>query len=294
MPSGPPVDLSFIKPDNEPELKREFSCATFSAEHVRILGTEAFDYSYKGGSHYLALHDIVRSDGESFVEGAQRHCDRDIRKKMTLVPANCTVSGWTAPTRRHNTFTALYFDPEAMATQLDDNDPRQDFAPVVYFEDAALLSTLSKIEGLLRRDGPPDRIYAETLGLLAAIELYRVRNAGPLAPAFVPGGLSQPQLRRVIEFIRTRLDEDLSLTHLASLVGMSQFHFARLFKVSTGETPHQYVLSLRVERARDLLKKAEMPISEVARASGFNGAVQFSRAFLKMAGMTPSEYRKSL
>jgi AraC family transcriptional regulator len=293
MREPPCIDLKFRQSKLNPELKRTFSCEAFSAERVSIASPDPYEYSYKGGGDYLALHDIVRSDGESFVEGVSWEHVRDIRNRMTFIPADCTVSGWTAPIRRSNSFLAVYFDREAMAKQLGDAGRREHFAPAMYFEDAALLSTVSKIDGLLRQQPAPDTLYAETLGLLATIELCRLNNAWKSEKTDVVGGLSRPQMQRLIEYMHARLDQDLSLTELAAITGLSQFHFARLFKTTTGTTPHQYVLALRIRRARDLLSETKKPVWEVAAASGFKGAVQFNRAFSKITGATPSEYRKS-
>jgi AraC family transcriptional regulator len=164
----------------------------------------------------------------------------------------------------------------------------------MYFEDAALLSTLSKIDDVLRQPGAPDKVYAETLGLVAMLELCRLQSAGKNLMVDARGGLSQKQMQRIDEYTRARLNEDLSLTELAAAIGLSQFHFTRLFKNATGTTPHQYVLSLRIARARNLLQQTKLPVSQVAAMSGFKGVTQFNRAFSKLTGTTPSEFRRSL
>jgi AraC family transcriptional regulator len=177
MRDTPHIDLRFRKPKSDMEAKRTFSCEMFSVERVRIVDADPYDYSYRGGSDYLALHDIVRNDGESFVDGAAREHVKDIRNKLTFIPADCTVSGWTAPTRRLNSFLAIYFAPEAMAQQVEENGLHKNFAPAMYFEDTALLSTLSKIDMLLRQQSAPDKLYVEILGLVAAIEMYHLQAA---------------------------------------------------------------------------------------------------------------------
>jgi AraC family transcriptional regulator len=287
------IDLTFQKSRPEPDSKRAFSCDAFGVERVRLASSEPYEYSYAGASNYLALHDIVRSDGASFVDGRSREHVKDIRNRMTFVPADCIVSGWTAPIRRPNAFTAIYFDPETIARQIEHSGQRPSLAPAMYFEDAALLSTLSKIDGVLRQPGAPDKVYAEALGLVAMLELCRLQSAGKNLMTDVRGALSQKQMQRIDEYTRARLNADLSLTELAAVAGLSQFHFIRLFKNATGTTPHQYVLSLRIARARNLLQETKLPVSEVAARSGFKGVTQFNRAFSKITGATPSEFRRS-
>lgn len=288
------IDLSFRATEDEPVIKRVFSCDLFSAERVRMVASEPYDFAYRGDGHYLALHDIVRSEGESFVEGVRQEHVKDIRSKMTFIPADCTVSGWTAPLQRRNSFLVLYLDPKKLARQVAKNGQCEDFAPAMYFENPALLATLSKLDALMREQALPDPLYAESLGLLASIELYRVLGAAKAPQASKTGNLSPKQMQNLFEFMQERLHLDLSLPELATVAGLSQFHFARLFKATTGESPHQYVLSLRVARARDLLREPGRPVAEIASASGFKGPVQFNRAFARIVGMTPSEYRRSL
>lgn len=107
------------------------------------------------------------------------------------------------------------------------------------------------------------------------------------------GGLAPYLLRRVKSHIHQNFDKDLSLDDLANLAGISKFHFSRRFRQATGITPYQYVLETRIERAKRLLHGSESPISEVADEVGFNSQSQFNRAFKKMVGMTPGDFRRN-
>lgn len=277
-----------------PNANRIFDCTLFSAEHVRIATNSPYDYRYCGDRNYLALHDIIRSDGESFVDNACHAHVKDIRNRMTFIPAGCMVHGWTAPVQRSNSFTALYFDPQSvfnhLGTKSSDAPPR----PNMYFEDNALIQTMWKIDGLLRGNNVPDRLYMETLGLSAAIEIHRMSEQAFPATLKASGQLSQRQMQRVMELVDAHLEIDISLDDLAEAAGLSPFHFTRLFKNTTGVAPYQYVLRLRIERSQEMLRRKDLSIAKVAAAVGFKGAVQFNRNFRKLTGSTPSEYRKSL
>jgi AraC family transcriptional regulator len=88
------------------------------------------------------------------------------------------------------------------------------------------------------------------------------------------------------------LDRPLSLPELAANVELSQFHFCRMFKKSTNLTPHQYVLQLRIERARDLLT-GRLPLAEIAAQLGFADQSHFGAVFKRFLGITPSEFLRS-
>ena len=105
------------------------------------------------------------------------------------------------------------------------------------------------------------------------------------------GGLSPARLRRVKEFVHAKMEDELSLRELAQSVGLSTPHFSEMFRKSTGETPHQFVLRLRVERAKEMLRSAESRVLDVAIACGFKTQQHFARVFRQLCGTSPTEYR---
>jgi AraC family transcriptional regulator len=105
------------------------------------------------------------------------------------------------------------------------------------------------------------------------------------------GTLPWCRLRRVTEFIQQNLDKDLRLAELASLVNMSPYHFARLFKGSTGMPPHRFVVRQRIGRARAFLATQELSIAHISRIVGFRTASHFATVFRRVTGVTPKGYR---
>lgn len=104
-------------------------------------------------------------------------------------------------------------------------------------------------------------------------------------------GLAPWQLRRVIEYLDTQLPKRVELAHLAALAGLSQSHFSRAFKASTGMAPYQWQLDVRIRRAQALLLDTRASLDEVAEATGFADAVHFGRTFRRIAGATPAAWR---
>ena len=94
-------------------------------------------------------------------------------------------------------------------------------------------------------------------------------------------------MRRVREYVETHLSESMDLAELAAIAGLSVYHFARAFKQSAGVAPHHYLVRRRVERAQEMLARSELPLSEVALATGFSDQSHLARHFRQMLGTDP-------
>jgi transcriptional regulator GlxA family with amidase domain len=133
---------------------------------------------------------------------------------------------------------------------------------------------------------------AALAGGLASVPVTTAPDVVP--PAFrIRGGLPPRALRRVREYIEANLEENISIQVLAGIAGLSMYHFARVFKQSEGVTPHDYLVKCRVRRAKELLSDTDLPMSEIALASGFSDQSHCARRFREHVGVTPSAYRWS-
>jgi AraC-like DNA-binding protein len=110
----------------------------------------------------------------------------------------------------------------------------------------------------LREDSVDGRLFAESAAHLLAVHLLRHYATHTYRVREYSGGLSRQKLQRGMELIHEHLEKDLKLGELAATVGVSPYHFARLFKQSTGQTPHQYVITCRIERAKHLLAHTDL------------------------------------
>jgi len=99
------------------------------------------------------------------------------------------------------------------------------------------------------------------------------------------------RLRCIEAHIAEHLQSPLRLDELSAVVHMSAFHFARLFKHSTGVSPHRFVIQRRLEQARALLAMPAVSIAEIARVVGFRSHSHFATTFRQIVGVTPSQYR---
>jgi ribose 5-phosphate isomerase B len=106
-------------------------------------------------------------------------------------------------------------------------------------------------------------------------------------------GIPPRRLARVVEYVRNNLDKPLAVNVLSRMADMSQSHFSKLFKVSTGLAPHQFVLQERINRSKELLRQDDARIVEVALAVGFENQAHFTTVFGNLVGMTPRQFQRS-
>jgi AraC family transcriptional regulator len=144
----------------------------------------------------------------------------------------------------------------------------------------------------LRTGGPGGRLYVESLAHQMAVCLLRRHSDVALAADANPG-LPRNRLQRVMDYIEANLNNGVRLQELASLAGLSPFHFARQFKDATGLAPHQFLLRSRVERAKQLLERTELSLAEIGLTLGFSHQSHFTNVFRRMVGATPKAWREA-
>jgi AraC family transcriptional regulator len=143
----------------------------------------------------------------------------------------------------------------------------------------------------LETGNPGGKLYADAAGQMLVVQLLRHHATLPHRVKEYKGGLPPYRLRQVIEYMHAHLGDDFTLDTLAGLSGMSTYHFARLFKQSTGESPYRYVIRLRMEKAKQLLRETSLTASAIAYQLGYHHPGQFFQAFGQYTGATPLQYR---
>lgn len=166
--------------------------------------------------------------------------------------------------------------------------------PQLNLRDPQLVRLVQLLQTEVETGSPTGNLFGETIG--NSLILYLAQHYSTAMPRQdqTRGGLPGLRLKRVLEYIEANLSREMHLNELGETAGLSAFHFAKLFKQSTGASPHQYILQRRLERAKELLRKPTMSLSEIGLESGFADQSHFTNVFRRFAGVTPSKFRSLL
>lgn len=265
-----------------------------SGEVIRMVSQDSFESGYQGPCHLLVLYtQAVRDRGESIVEGVPRSTLHDFSNKLTFVPAERRFRESQEP-RALTRATYFHIDPRGALVEPEAAFAEAELAPRLFFDDPVLRQTALKLEALIEAGRSGSRLYAEALGIVLVHELLRLNGGAVPAEPPMRGGLAGWQRRSVAQYIEENMSEQISLAELSELARLSVFHFSRAFKQSFGMPPHRYHTSRRIERAKILLAKPNQSVTEIALDMGFSDTSAFTAAFRKLAGRTPTEYRRSI
>lgn len=252
-------------------------------QYRRLCGPVAYNFLLSKGTNRVLFLDVVRLEGETFVSGLPRIYHRDLRDKVLFCGSNCEISGWSY-IERSAAFVLVELDARA-------DDGISNIPPLYMTADGHLRSLMGQFKSLVIDEAPSLAGYPESLSTLLRHHLRRL-YLDSIRLDQEHGGLTARQLRIAISYIEDRLDRELSIAEMAGSLNMSPFHFIRMFKRSAGVPPHKFYTERRITRAQDLLQVPHLSINEVAEMTGFSSASQFCRVFRKVAGVTPSDFRR--
>jgi AraC family transcriptional regulator len=196
--------------------------------------------------------------------------------ELTVIPKGMHS---TCTTRGDTSFLHLYFE-EGFSRELDNDLPHR-----IAFEDRRISKLLRMLQVNAQVPGPETPLLFES----SAVEIWSLLLRK--SPPVVKTSLCPRALARAKELMHESISGHLSLASLAGATGLSSRHFTRLFRRATGRSPYQYLLEIRIERAKALLERPEMRIIDVAAAVGYTNPSHFTDAFTKITSVSPSSYR---
>ena len=162
------------------------------------------------------------------------------------------------------------------------------------FADPRLSAMVAAVHAEMVAGFPSGRLFLDSVEQAMAVTLVNGHAVRHRPVQIYRGGLGSARLRRIKELVHAKLEDDLSLDEMAQSVGLSTAHFARMFRKSTGQTPHQFVLRQRLERAKAMLRAPDARVLDVAVACGFKTQQHFAQVFREVWGVSPTEYRQDL
>jgi AraC family transcriptional regulator len=168
---------------------------------------------------------------------------------------------------------------------------RVELVPGKNLDDAQIVRLMESLRADIEAGSPSRTLFGESIVLALSAHIFQRYSAFAPRPEIYRGGLSRSRLNRVVEYIHAHLDDNLELSKLSEVAGLNVYHFARAFKQSTRESPHQYVLRRRIEHAKELLCQPQLSVIEASARTGFVDQSHFSKVFRRMVGVAPSEYR---
>ena len=160
--------------------------------------------------------------------------------------------------------------------------------------DERLAALMMTMRSEVKAGCPSGRIYGESMSLALLAYIVGSYSQDQKQEEAPRSRLPRHQVRRIAEYVSANLTEDIAVTDLASLVNMSPSHFARVFKISFGQSPYQFVMEQRIQAAKAMLAGGRLSSSEVAQVFNFASQSHFAKVFRQFTGVTPTQYKAGL
>jgi AraC family transcriptional regulator len=243
--------------------------------------------------HFLILWDVHVAEGESAYRGGRF----SPYKKYPNTISSCHPGIRPAVRSRfkHEVIVgALHSDFIRGIEEELDKRPSGTFRGLYGTDDPDLRNLLLLLVKESETGGRCGTLYAESLIAALATRLLYAARLEKLPVKATVSPLPRRQLRRVLERMQADLSANLNLATLAAESGYSRAHFLRTFRAATGQTPHHYLMELRLSKAQALISNRSMPLIDIAAACGFSSHAHLTTAFRSRFGSSPSTYRRGL
>lgn len=270
-------------------FKREACWDDFCVRHLRVLAGELPEHTTQFNEVNMTLDGSLHTCRQTSA-GKTRN-DTAKPDSMCMMPVGQTL---TANWNREFEYVAIDFSQNYLAKMALEMSlsPKIELRETVSKKDVLLqhlgLAFLAEAE----KKESSSRLYSESIAHTLMFHLIKNYSTANLQEKNFAGGLSGSKMRRVTDFINDNLEQDLTLTEIAQVADLSHFHFARAFRKTMGVTPQQYITNRRIEKAKELLAKSNLPIVEVGFQTGFKNQSHFTTLFRKFTSLTPKIWRE--
>lgn len=209
-------------------------------------------------------------------------------RHVCIVPAgHALTAAWTADAQ----ITSIAVKPTFLAALAQANGYHgYQMAPQYASVDPFMWHMVRSIEQQMQSRRELEKSYIESVAIVIGQHLLCTYTDTP-APSVILGGLPRYKIRRAVDYIRAHYQEDIGFKDIADQLDMSPYHFARMFKHSTQESPHQCIMRCRIESAKRMLIESDKSIADIAFEVGYKSQSYFTTRFALLAGMTPAAFR---
>lgn len=248
---------------------------------------------HQWGQHLIGITSVKHSLKSKHRLNGQRQNNYCRPNEILLVPSGVSYAGsW----QQAGEFSLLGFSPNFFEEVAFESIQTKQIELIPQF--AVTDPFIQQIGFVLKADveagHPTGRLFGESIATALVVHLLKQYSVWqPQLPSETTGGLAKYQLKKVLDYIHAHFHQDTSLPDMAKVLDLSQYHFCRLFKQSMGIAPYQYVTQCRIDRAKQLLLKSQLTITEIAFEVGFTNHSSFTRVFRQCVGVTPKTFRDS-
>ncbi|PDT25805.1 AraC family transcriptional regulator [Rhizobium sp. L9] len=260
------------------------------ADVVRRSGVGRQETNLTAENHAILLNMLgAARAGEDYVDGRRVAFTQRSAGSLSFIPADHNWSGWDDGDPAAS-YLFITIGKKFILDQFE-NVPGADLdqlMPKIGFEDTSIQYAARSIRSEIGQSDALSHMIVEDHARTIFGRLFR--GSGQRRH-YVKGGLAPAVLKRVIGRIDASLDGSLSLAELAHEAGLSEHYLSKAFRLSTGFSPHAFIIRRRVDRASEMLRCSSRPITEIAYACGFSSPSHLAAAFHRAIGVTPRQYR---
>lgn len=284
-------------PDNEPILPRPPLVTSknenWDGVYLQHDLQPAFEIPRHTHSHHTLIVGMDRGlQAEWWIDGQFQDLQYN-RGDVFLVPAGVPHKAYW---KQESEGILLAVEPESIVSAAIDslNSDRLEIIPQFATTDLQLLQISQRLLIELQEKQIGSSLYIDSLTTMLKIHLLRTYSKVQPKIYDYQGGLAKHKQKKAIAFIQENLNRDIKLKDLAAVVEMSPYHFARMFKQSTGFTPHQYLVQQRLTKAKELLRFTAMAIGDIAYTVGYKNPGHFAKVFRQHTKVSPTAYRHAV
>lgn len=243
--------------------------------------------------HLISLPTWKQPTEVEIVADGKRHLLQHDSTKVGYIETISAYTPFKVRTSQVAETTHCYLDPTFLAhVAYESANPEQvELKLTLSIPDPLVSQIILALKTVLETDATNSCFYAESMATALAAHFLRNYSTRKHSLPEYGDGLPKYKLKQALEYMNAHLNENVSLATISEELGISQYYFCRLFKQSTGMTPHAYWIQQRVNRSKQLLKQRELTINDIAIECGFANPSHFAKHFRNHTGISPKEFR---